>query len=219
MRATRGLVAGCVLASALLTLGGAATAVAQSNKDKSRRTTMADANTLIDLNLEFSNSFNKGDLTLLTRLSMLVLTCLDARVDPAHLFGLELGDAVVMRNIGGRVTDDVIEQIAILRGLAVVAGGAAFEVAVVHHTDCGASRFANPQVRQKIDQAAGTGEAAIERLAITDPQISVAEDLDRLRAAPTLPDELVVGGYVYDVTDGRVREVIAPASLRKGAGS
>ncbi len=92
-------------------------------------------------------------------------------------------------------------------------------MAVVHHTDCGASRFANPQVRQKIDQAAGTGEAAIERLAITDPKISVAEDLDRLRAAPTLPDELVVGGYVYDVTDGRVREVIAPASLRKGAGS
>ncbi len=77
---------------------------------------MADAHTLIDRNLEFANSFNQGDLTLLPRLSMLVLTCLDARVDPAHLFGLELGDAVVMRNIGGRVTDDVIEQIAILRG-------------------------------------------------------------------------------------------------------
>ncbi len=64
MRTTRGLVAGCVLASALLTLGGAATAVAQSNKDKSRRTTMADAHTLIDRNLEFANSFNQGDLTL-----------------------------------------------------------------------------------------------------------------------------------------------------------
>ncbi len=219
MPTTRGLVPGCVLASALLTLGSAATAVAQSNQDKSRRTNMADVHTLIDCNLEFANSFNQGDLTLLPRLSILVLTCLDARVDPAHLFGLELGDAVVMRNIGGRVTDEVIEQIAILRGLAVAAGGAGFEVAVVHHTDCGASRFANPQVRQKMAQVAGTAEAAIERLAITDPKISVAEDLDRLRAAPTLPDELVVGGYVYDVTDGRVREVIAPASLRKGAGS
>ncbi len=180
---------------------------------------MANAHTLIDRNLEFANSFNQGDLTLLPRLSILVLTCLDARVDPAHLFGLELGDAVVMRNIGGRVTDEVIEQIAILRGLAVAGGGAGFEVAVVHHTDCGASRFANPQVRKKMAQVAGTGEAAIERLAITDPQISVAEDLDRLRAAPTLPDELVVAGYVYDVTDGHVREIIAPASLRKGAGS
>ncbi len=219
MRTTRGLVAGCVLASALLTLGGAATTVAQSDKDESRRATMADVHTLIDRNLRFASSFDQGDLALPPRLSILILTCLDARVDPAHLFRLELGDAVVMRNIGGRVTDEIIEQIAILRGLAVVAGGTGFEVAVVHHTDCGASRFASPKVRQKMGQVAGIGEAAIERLAITDPQISVAEDLDRLRAARTLPDELVVAGYVYDVTDGHVREVIAPASLRKGDGS
>ena len=182
---------------------------------------MADVQTLIDRNLEFASSFGQGDLVILPRLSTLVLTCLDARVDPAHFLGLELGDAVVMRNIGGRVTDEVIEHIAILRGLAAVLAGraAGFEVAIVHHTDCGASRFANPQVRQRLGQAAGTGEAAIERLAITDPQASVAEDLDRLRAAPTLPDELVVAGYVYDVTDGHVRETFAPASLREGAGS
>ncbi len=182
---------------------------------------MSDVQTLIDRNLEFASSFDQGDLAILPRLSTLVLTCLDARVDPAHILGLELGDAVVMRNIGGRVTDEVIEHIAILRALAALVGSGSFalEVAVVHHTDCGASRFANPQVRQRLGQAAGTGEAAIERLAITDPQISVAEDLDRLRAAPTLPDELVVAGYVYDVTDGHVREIIAPAALRKGDGS
>ncbi len=183
---------------------------------------MTDVQTLIDRNLEFASSFDQGDLAILPRLSTLVLTCLDARVDPAYFLGLELGDAVVMRNIGGRVTDEVIEQIAILQTLAAVLGGggaAAFEVAIVHHTDCGASRFANPQLRQRLGQAAGTGEAAIERLAITDPQTSVAEDLDRLRAAPNLPDELVVAGYVYDVTDGRVRETFAPASLREGARS
>ncbi len=179
---------------------------------------MADVHTLIDRNLEFANSFKQGDLGILPRLSTLIVTCLDARVDPAHLFGLELGDAVVMRNIGGRVTDDVIEQIGILHALAeLLAGSAALEVAIVHHTNCGASRFANPQVRRRLGQAAGTGEAAIERLAIVDPQTSVAEDLDRLRAAPTLPDELVVAGYVYDVTDGQVREIFAPASLREGA--
>ncbi len=176
---------------------------------------MADVQVLIDRNREFASSFDQGDLAILPRLSTLVLTCLDARVDPAHIFGLELGDAVVMRNIGGRVTHEIIDQIAILRGLAVVAGGAgSFEVAVVHHTDCGASRFANAQVRQKISQIAGIGEAAIERLAITEPQASVAEDLDRLRAAPILPDELVVAGYVYDVTEGHLHEIFAPASLR-----
>ncbi len=180
---------------------------------------MTDTQTLIDRNRDFASSFNQGDLPLLPRLSTLVLTCLDARVDPAHLLGLELGDAVVMRNIGGRVTEEVIEQIAILRALAEFAGGVALEVAIVHHTDCGASRFANPEVRQRMGQAAGTGEAAIERLAITDPQISVAEDIDRLRAAPILPDELVVAGYIYDVTDGHVRETFAPASLREEARS
>jgi len=175
---------------------------------------MTDVQTLVDRNLKFARSFDQGDLAILPRLSTLVLTCLDARVDPAHFLGLELGDAVVMRNIGGRVTGEVIEHIAILRGLAVVLGSGTLEVAVVHHTDCGASRFANPQVRQRLGQAAGTGEAAIERLAIIDPQTSVAEDLDRLRAAPTLPDELVVAGYVYDVTDGHVHEISAPAALR-----
>ena len=175
---------------------------------------MSDVQSLVDRNLEFASSFDQGDLAILPRLSTLVLTCLDARVDPAHFFSLELGDAVVMRNIGGRVTDEVIEQIAILRGLAVVLGAGAFEVAIVHHTDCGASRFANPQLRQRLGQAAGTGETAIERLASIDPQTSVAEDIDRLRAAPVLPDELVVAGYVYDVTDGQVHEVSAPAALR-----
>ena len=180
---------------------------------------MSDVHTLIDRNREFAGSFDQGDLAILPRLSTLVLTCLDSRVDPAHLFGLELGDAVVMRNIGGRVTDDVIEQIAILRALAGLVGGGALEVAIVHHTDCGASRFANPEVRQRLGEASGTGEPAIERLAITDPQISVAEDVDRLRAAPILPDDLVVAGYVYDVTDGHVHEASAPASLREGARS
>ena len=66
---------------------------------------MADVQTLIDGNLEFARSFNQGDLALLPRLSTLVLTCLDARVDPAHFLGLELGDAVVMRNIGGQFVE------------------------------------------------------------------------------------------------------------------
>ncbi len=182
---------------------------------------MTDVQTLIDRNLEFANSFDQGDLKILPRLSTLVVTCLDARVDPAHFLGLELGDAVVMRNVGGRVTDEVIEHIAILQVLVGQLGGGsdAFEVAIIHHTDCGASRFTNPQLRQKLGQAAGTSEGAIEKLAITDPQTSVAEDLERLRAAPTLPDELIVAGYVYDVTDGHVRETFAPAPLRGGARS
>ena len=134
---------------------------------------MADVQTLVDRNLEFASSFNQGDLAIMPRLSTLVLTCVDARVDPAHFLGLELGDAVVMRNVGGRVTDDVIAHIGILQGLGTKFAGSdsfALEVAIVHHTDCGASRFTNPQLRQMLGKAAGTGEAAIEKLAITDPR-------------------------------------------------
>ena len=169
---------------------------------------------LIGRNREFASGFDQGDLPIVPRMSTVVLTCLDARVDPAHLLGLELGDAFVMRNVGGRVTDEVIEQVAILRGLAIVSGGAALELIVLHHTDCGIKRFADPQVRRRLGQAAGIGEAAIESFASADPRVSVTEDLHRLRAAPILPDELIVSTYIYDVTDGHVREALAPGPLR-----
>lgn len=178
---------------------------------------MAGVHTLIDRNVEFAEGFADGHLGIPPRLATLIVTCLDSRVDPAHFFGLELGDAFVMRNVGGRVTDGLVEQIAILRALALAAGGSAFEVAILHHTDCGIIRFADPDFRRKLSQAAGVDEPAIERFATPDPRISVAEDLERLRAATELADDLVVAGYVYDVTDGRVREVSPPAPLRAPA--
>jgi carbonic anhydrase len=178
---------------------------------------MAHAHTLIDRNREFADGFDQGHLGIPPRLSTLIVTCLDARVDPAHFFGLELGDAFVIRSLGGRVTAELIEQIAILLGLTVVSGGAALEVAILHHTNCGAVRFGDARLRQQLSQVSGVDEGAIERFAASDPQSSVAEDVERLRAAPELPDDLVVAGYVYDVTDGRVREVVPPAPLREGA--
>lgn len=178
---------------------------------------MAHTQTLLGRNLEFADRFDQGHLGIPPRLSTLIVTCLDARVDPAHFLGLELGDAFVIRTIGGRITAEVIGQIAILLGLTVVSGGAAFEVAILHHIDCGTLRFGDARLRRRLSQAAGIAESAIERLAASDPRVSVAEDVERLRAAPTLPDDLVVAGYVYDVTDGRVREVVPPAPLRDGA--
>lgn len=174
---------------------------------------MANVQSLLDRNAAFAARFDKGDLRIPPQLSLLVITCLDARVDPAHFLGVELGDAFVIRNVGGRVTDEVIEHLAILLGLARVVGGPAFEVAVVHHTDCGTVRFSHPEIRAQLAKASGTTEAAIARLASTDPEATVVEDIGRIRAAPNVPDDLVVSGLVYDVATGRVREAVAPGAL------
>jgi carbonic anhydrase len=171
--------------------------------------------TLIDRNRHFAKRFDHGDLTIVPRIKTLIVTCLDSRVDPTYFLGLELGDATVMRNIGGRVTEQIVEQIAILRALIKSVAGGSLDVAIIHHTDCGVFRFADPQVRQRLGLLAGTGEGPIEKLAVVDPEVGIAEDLSLLRAASILPDELVVSGYLYDVKDGNLRETLRPAPLRK----
>lgn len=170
--------------------------------------------TLVDRNPEFARRFDQGGLTIPPRESTLIVTCLDARVDPAHFLGLELGDAFVIRNVGGRITEEVVEQVAVLLALAVAAGGSPFEVAVIHHTDCGTARFTDPDLRRRLAVAARISVSAVEALATTDPRVSVRRDLDRLRAAQALPDDLVVAGYVYDVTNGLLETVSEPGLLR-----
>ena len=170
--------------------------------------------TLIDKNRHFAEFFDYGDLTIVPRKKILILTCLDSRVDPAHTMELELGEAFVMRNIGGRVTDQIVEQIAILRAMIKSVDGSSLDLAIIHHTDCGVFRFADPKVRQRLGLLAGTGEVPMKKLAIKDPEAGIAEDLSRLRAASILPDGLIVSGYLYDVKDGNLHETLAPVPLR-----
>ena len=179
---------------------------------------MSDVSRLIEGNRRFTAHFTDGELPIRPRLSTVVLTCLDARVDPAHLFELQLGDALVIRNAGGRLNHGVLTDLAVL-GLLVAAlpGDEVMtqELVILHHTDCGMSRFADPSAQQALAQRLGvdTGEVATT-MAITDPAKSVRDDIARLRQAPGLPDTLVVSGLVYDVADGTVEQIVAPAPLR-----
>jgi carbonic anhydrase len=145
---------------------------------------------------------------------MLIVTCLDHRVDPAITLGLQLGDAPVIRNAGGRVTQAVIGDIAYLAFLAeqLFAGQLAddrlFEVAVIHHTQCGTGLLADPGFRHQAAEATGLTEAALEASTVADPHITVKADVERLLSSPLLSPKVSVSGHVYDIATGHLTTTV-----------
>ena len=146
------------------------------------------------------------------RLGLFVITCLDPRVDPAHFLGLSLGDAIVVRNVGGRVTPEVINDVAFLGQIAenVLPDGPLFEVAVIHHTQCGSAALADATFRRRYAERIGADEATLREHAILDPVATVRRDVERLRTARAIPERVAVSGHVYDVVSG-LAETIVPA--------
>lgn len=146
-------------------------------------------------------------------LRLVVITCLDPRVDPAHFLGLELSDAVVVRNVGGRVTPEVINDLAFIGQIAedVLPDGPLFEVAVIHHTQCGSGALADRTFRRRYAQRIGADEATLREHAILDPAATVTRDVERLRCARAVPVRVSVSGHVYDVVTGLVRTILPAA--------
>ena len=174
---------------------------------------MSNTTTLLDRNRQFASDFAAADLPILPKLRTVILTCGDSRVDPAHVLGLELGDAVVIRNNGGRVTPAVVHEIAALAFIVAKMDGGEpgpFELVIMQHTQCGAERFADPDLQRALKEHLGIDVSAE---AISDHEQSLREDVERLRSAPEVPGYIVVSGLIYDVRNGSVREVIAPAAL------
>ncbi|VAW78063.1 hypothetical protein MNBD_GAMMA12-3894 [hydrothermal vent metagenome] len=174
---------------------------------------MSNTTTLLNRNQQFANNFSAADLPIIPKLRMVVLTCGDARVDPAHILGLELGDAVVIRNNGGRVTQAVVEELAAMSFMVAKMDGeerGPFEVVIIQHTQCGSERFADPDFQKMLKEHAGVD---VSSTAITDHELSLREDVERLRSAPEVPGYIVVSGFIYDVQNGSIREIIAPAEL------
>jgi carbonic anhydrase len=143
-------------------------------------------------------------------LRLMVITCLDPRVDPAHFLGLRLSDAMVVRNVGGRVTEQVIEDVAFIGQIAenALPDGPLFEVAVIHHTQCGAGALADDTFRRRYAERIGADESALRERAVLDPEATVARDVERLRSAPAISPRVAVSGHVYDVLTGLVDTVI-----------
>ena len=143
-------------------------------------------------------------------LRLFVITCLDPRVDPAHFLGLELSDAMVVRNVGGRVTPEVINDVAFIGQLAenLLPAGQLFEVAVIHHTQCGAGALADDSFRHSYAQRIGAQESTLRQRAVLDPAATVSHDVERLRYAGAISPRVTVSGHVYDVLTGLVGTVI-----------
>jgi carbonic anhydrase len=174
---------------------------------------MTNMTRLLERNEQFTRTYTSAALGLPTA-QVVVVACLDHRVDPAIVLGLQLGEAPVIRNAGGRVTQAVIDDIAFLAFLIDQLSGAQgaadtiFEVAVVHHTQCGTGFLADPGFRQLTAAATGLAEAALEASAVADPHTTVKADVERLLASPLLSPRVSVSGHVYDIASGRVTTTV-----------
>lgn len=165
---------------------------------------------LTERNRQFASSYT-NHLPLMPRFSTIILTCIDARVDPAHILGLEAGEALVMRTGGGRVNDEIALELGILSLMVRQARGDEFEgfsLAIVHHTDCGFERLANPEAVAGISQRLSIEPGKVEGLAIYDHTQSLKDDIAKLQKSPHAPKDLKVGGYLFDVNTGLIEEVI-----------
>jgi carbonic anhydrase len=161
-------------------------------------------------NRAFAAAGGHKDAVVFPNLRLFVITCLDPRVDPAHFLGLELSEAIVVRNVGGRVTREVINDVAFIAQIAenVIPEGPLFEVAVIHHTQCGAGALADASFRRGYARRIGADEADLRDHAVLDPAASVTSDVERLCSAPAIPERVTVSGHVYDVLTGLMQTIL-----------
>jgi carbonic anhydrase len=147
----------------------------------------------------------------------IIIGCADMRVDPAHVLGIKPGEAVVLRNIGGRITPGLLEQLGLLGRIGEIAGqipggGGEFHLIVMQHTDCGMARLAGDPA--KLAHYFQIQEGELKAKAVSDPRAAVAVDVAALRAIPALPGGWLISGLVYDVATGLVEIVVPTVPIR-----
>jgi carbonic anhydrase len=156
---------------------------------------------LLDNNAAYVSTFDTGDLPLPPARKLAVLACMDARLDPAKVLGLDEGDAHVIRNAGGVVSDDAVRSLAISQNLLGTE-----EIILIHHTDCGMLTFTDDEFAAKLE--AETGERPEWRAhAFADLEQNVRDSIEKIRESPFVPRADSIKGYVYEVETGRLREV------------
>ena len=149
----------------------------------------------------YAESFDKADLALPPARRIAIVACMDARLNPHALLGLEEGDAHVIRNAGGVITDDEIRSLAISQRMLGTE-----EIMLIHHTDCGMLTFTDDELRRQIQDETGVKPAWAAE-AFDDLEEDVRQSIARIEASPFIPRKDKIRGFVYEVETGRVREV------------
>ena len=156
---------------------------------------------ILPANERYATGFDKGALPMPPDRKFAVVTCMDARLDPAKFLGLEEGDAHVIRNAGGVVTDDEIRSLSISQRLLGTE-----EIILIHHTDCGMLTFTDDEFKRSVQDDTGIKpEWAAE--AFSDLDEDVRQSIARIKASPFIPNKDRIRGFVYDVETGRLSEV------------
>jgi carbonic anhydrase len=178
------------------------------------RNAMSTLETLAERNRDFAEQRFTSGLPLMPTLRTMVISCVDPRVDPAHVLGLKPGEALVLRNIGGRITPSTLQAMGMLQTIAQVERinpSGPFNLIILHHTDCGITRLAGKT--EMLAGYFGIEPAAVDSKAISDPHAAVAIDVATLKALSVLPKGWLISGLVYDVATGTVEVVVSSEAV------
>jgi carbonic anhydrase len=157
---------------------------------------------LLASNAHYAEAFDGGGLAAAPARRLAVVTCMDTRLDVFAMLGLHLGDAHVIRNAGGRVTDDVLRSLIV----SVEILGTTM-VAVIQHTDCGMAKITDDELRALVRERRGADPEPVKFLTIDDHSDAIRGDVAALRGSPFLPSDLEVQGFLYDVRTGRLAPI------------
>jgi len=184
---------------------------------------MSTIDILLQRNHDFAAHRFVAGLPMRPSLHTLIISCADPRVDPVHILGLEPGEAVVLRNVGGRVTPGTLQLLSMLLQVPTGSGApdgapagnnasAPFQLIVLQHTDCGITRLARNT--ELMADYFDITSAELPAKAIEDPRVAVASDVAMLRAIPAIPSAILVSGLVYDTETGLIEVVVPLAPIR-----
>jgi carbonic anhydrase len=162
---------------------------------------MSETEELLQNNAIYAESFEKGDLPLPPARAVAVVACMDARLDVHKILGLEEGDAHVIRNAGGVITDDEIRSLTISQRLLGTR-----EIILIHHTDCGMLTFSDDELKAQIHEDVGL-KPHFSMESFSDLEEDVRQSIARIQASPFISHKESVRGFIYEVETGRLREV------------